>query len=134
MKSILFSVFFALMTLVSFAYSSTSYASDEIQVTDFETGVGLGCSGRCGYLAVTFKIKNLAYHKKVGILFRGDDGEWRELDASYVGQLEDGYEEWKISTNFSERGGRVEFVGKYDVDGKTFWDNNYDRNFAGDFL
>ncbi len=132
MKSVILSAFFTLFALLSF--SSASYASEEIRVTDIETGIGLGCYGRCGYLGVTFKIKNLAYHKKVGIMFRGDDGEWREVEAYYVRPLEDGYEEWKISTNFSERGGHIEFVGKYEVNGSVYWDNNYNHNFTGDFL
>ncbi len=132
MKTIIFSIAFTLLALLSL--SSTSYASEEIRVTDFETGIGLGCYGRCGYLAVTFKIKNIAYDKKVGVSFRGDDGEWRELEAYYVRPLEDGFEEWKISTNFSERGGHIEFVGKYEVAGKVYWDNNFNHNFTGDFL
>lgn len=132
MKSILLAVIFSLFAMLT--YAPSSFAAGEIQVTDFETGVGLGCYGRCGYLSVSFKIKNIDYHKKVGILFRGNDGEWRELEAYYVRPLEDGFEEWKISTNFSERGGNVEFVGKYEVKGAVYWDNNYDRNFTGSFL
>ena len=126
-----------LITLAMFAslapLSSVS-ASDEIRVTDFETGVGLGCYGRCGYLSVTFKVKNIAYDKMVGIFFKGRDGEWRELPASFSRPLEDGYEEWNISTNFGNRGEGIEFVAKYEVDGEVYWDNNFEQNFSGVLL
>ncbi len=126
-----------LITLAIFASLSPlshASASDEIRVTDFETGVGLGCYGRCGYLSVTFKVKNIAYHKNVGIFYKGRDGEWRELAAYYTRPLEDGYEEWKISTNFGNRGEDLEFVAKYEVDGEVYWDNNLDNNFSGVLL
>lgn len=113
---------------------SSSFAKDELLVTDYETRVGVGCYGRCGYLDVTFKVKNIAYEKGVSILYKGDDGEWHELPAYYSKPLEDGYEEWRISTNFSERGKHIEFVGKYEVNGQVFWDNNDYNNFIGNFL
>lgn len=132
MKSTFLAALFCFISLVSFA--SEALASDQIQVSDYETGVGLGCYGRCGYLSVTFKVQNIAYHKRVGVLYRDNGGEWREVEAYYVRPLENGYEEWKIATNFSERGQSIEFVAKYEVEGEVYWDNNNERNFTGTFL
>ena len=121
------------MTLISAFTLSSAFAADEITITDFQTGVGMGCYGRCGYLDVTFKIKNIAYEKKVSVVYRDINGEWNELEAHYSRPLENGFEEWKISTNFSERNREFEFVGKYEVQGQVYCDNNYSRNFFGIF-
>ncbi|MCK5884328.1 MAG: hypothetical protein KAG61_11615 [Bacteriovoracaceae bacterium] len=126
-----------LITLAIFASLTplaSASAADEIRVTDFVTGVGLGCYGRCGYLSVTFKVKNIDYDKSVSIFFKGEDGEWRELAAYYSRPLEYGFEEWRISTNFGSRGGSIEFVAKYEVDGEVYWDNNFKHNFSGVLL
>ncbi len=126
MKHFLAFVFFFVASL------SSVWASDEVRLTDFDTATGLGCYGRCGYISASFKVKNIAYEKWVGIYYRLNGGEWREIPGYYVRPLEEGYEEWKINMNVGERGQRIEFVAKYEVDGKTYWDNNNYQNFFGD--
>lgn len=125
MKKIYALVIFVLICL------NTAWAADEIRVTDFTTGTGLGCYGRCGYISATFKVKNIAYHKYVGIYYRLNGTEWRELPGYYVRPLEDGYEEWKINMNVGERGQNLEFVAKYEVEGQVYWDNNGSNNYFG---
>lgn len=110
----------------------TAFANDEIRLTNFETGTGMGCYGRCGYIAATFKVKNIAYEKFVGIYFRLNDGEWHELPGYYVRPLEDGFEEWKINMNVGERGQHIDFVARYEVSGQVYWDNNNQKNYHGD--
>jgi len=126
-------VFFFVLVSLGFNLEAAS-ASEEIRLTSYETGIGLGCYGRCGYIAATFKIKNISYQKDVGIYFRLNDGEWHELPAYYVRPLESGFEEWKININVGERGQRIEFVARYEVAGRVYWDNNSFNNYLGNLF
>lgn len=102
-----------------------------VQLMDFDTGVG--CNGECGYLEVSIKVKNIAYHKYVAIYYSENGGPWSELPAHYVRQLSHGHEEWVIETNFGKSGHSIEFAVKYAVGGQIYWDNNQNANYSGVF-
>lgn len=124
----------ATFIMISFCWLglATALANDEIRLVNYETGTGLGCYGRCGYISASIKVKNIAYEKLVTIFFRLNDGEWHELPAYYFGPLESGFEEWKIDMNVGERGQHITFVVRYEVAGHVYWDNNSTHNYQGD--
>lgn len=55
-------------------------------------------------------------------------GEWIDYKGSYVKTLEDGSKIWKVETSYA--GNDIEYAIKYQVDGKTYWDNNNDNNYT----
>ncbi|ATX77923.1 MULTISPECIES: carbohydrate-binding protein [Reinekea] len=81
-------------------------------------------------------VENLAYEKKVQLMYRDDDGEWATEDLSYSGSIGDGLETWSLWINRNITGPYaegealdLEFVLRYEVDGAVYWDNNLTRNY-----
>ncbi len=86
---------------------------------------------------ITIGVKNLAYHKVVGIVYTLDDWATNDVvNATYShGNLPDSHpgqpeaETWQLSVPLVGAS-RIEFAIFYEVDGNTYWNNNYQRNFA----
>lgn len=103
-----------------------------VQLMGYDTG--FGCSGNCGFLDVSIKVKNIQYHKKVSIFYSENGStQWSELPLQYARPLSHGYEEWVIQQNFSKSGNTIEFAIKYEVGGQIYWDNNRGKNYRGIF-
>jgi hypothetical protein len=75
------------------------------------------------------RVQNLSFHKAVAIHHSTKDGKWVDLAAKYEGPADASgkTELWKASTRDKNFGGQ--FVVKYSVDGKTFWDNNNGKDY-----
>lgn len=86
-------------------------------------------------------IKNLAYEKKVQIVYSTD--QWRSVkvaDARFEKYYSYGYtsvespndqgiENWTFRVTIPERIQSVEFAVVYSVNGQEFWDNNFGQNY-----
>lgn len=79
---------------------------------------------------IFLKVKNIAYEKKVTIHYSSYNG-WVDEPARYVKSLGDGYEIWEATVGVM---GGFEYAIKYEVDGKTFWDNNWNNYNNGDLI
>ncbi len=82
----------------------------------------------------TVKVADLAFDKSVSIYHEKLDGSWEEIPLSYSFDIDDQNEIW---TGESNNGGYNvsqvyddEFVVKYEVNGNTYWDNNYGTNYT----
>lgn len=75
-------------------------------------------------------VKNLAYSKKVTIVYTTDGwATTRTLDASYQSAFQGGYDRWTFF-QMAWQGDSFEFAVSYEVAGKTYWDNNDGRNYT----
>jgi len=77
-----------------------------------------------GYIEVA----NLGSNKQVSLVYQMDNGEWRELPATYHAPTHDNLEAWFFRTpNYTPstlRSIPIRFALKYTVNGVTYWDNN----------
>lgn len=81
------------------------------------------------------KVKNIDYNKKVYIHHSKLDNTWVDIPGSYKGQAEDGYEIWEVNINwnayaYSDYNYGDQFVVKFEANGNTYWDNNYNNNYS----
>ncbi|AOR25159.1 carbohydrate-binding protein [Clostridium taeniosporum] len=87
----------------------------------------------CGYYGGAVEgaicIKNLAYDKKVIVHYASGEGNsWKDKEAHYVKTNPDGSEVWSFRIAF--KGLFTAFAIKYEVNGKTYWDNNNSKNYS----
>jgi hypothetical protein len=121
-----------------------SFVDDELQATLEAKPVALLWaesykSGHYGIPALerTFRIvvQNLAYNKKVSVHHERIGQGWEDLAASYVGPAGNGNEIWEAKIMWNAMTGPstcpygTHFVLKYEVNGKTYWDNNGAQNY-----
>lgn len=83
---------------------------------------GTGSYGYQGSFNIV--VQNLAYEKQVSI-WAEQGGEWQDIEASYVEQLNDGLELWQAPASNSEGS----FVARFTTNGTTYWDNNNFLNY-----
>lgn len=88
-------------------------------------------------LNVTIGVKNLAYHKEVGIVYTTNG--WATFHTAYAsydkshlpsdhyGQIQ--AESWKLKISIGTARS-AEFAIFYNVNGQTYWDNNFGRNYS----
>lgn len=94
-----------------------------------------------GSLDVSVDVRNLAYTKNVAVVYSKDGGQtWQEAAASYVsgytyayGYLSSpnaqGIERWTLwLTNTGAQS--IRLAVRYTVDGQTYWDNNFGRDYV----
>lgn len=88
------------------------------------------CFSSSGKLEGDYEVilKDLSYEKKVSIFgdFGKPGGDWESKACKWKEfVIEDQYERWEVA----EKQRVNEFVIKFDVDGKTYWDNNGGKNY-----
>ncbi|KAG5640213.1 hypothetical protein DXG03_000546 [Asterophora parasitica] len=78
--------------------------------------------------ATPYLIKNIAYEKVVTVTYSNAAGNWvsgQTIYASYSGPISGtSYEIWKFSGSIGS-GGIKQFYLRYDVQGNSYYDNNY---------
>lgn len=82
-------------------------------------------------LSANIKVENIAYVKNVVLRFKDSYLDtWKDAPASYLKPLtkDNTYELWDVQAPFT--GKDIEFAIKYDVAGKTYWDNNEGKNYV----
>lgn len=94
----------------------------------------LGCSGQCEqrfHFWADLSVRNDAYQKDVGARWSADGWKsFQTVQASYVGDLGNGYEKWHLEAVIGEgtsQPDEVEFAVYASMNGTTSWDpnNNY---------
>lgn len=117
----------------------TSQASDKpVELYDAEI---IGDYSPPSYLDLTYyaigniAVKDLADDKNVIIRYTYDGVTWFDVPAYFVKNLDSGNELWSFKTiatekSFSHRiNYSCQFAIRYDVNGKTYWDNNGGSNY-----
>lgn len=79
-------------------------------------------------------VENLAFSKKVDVVWAGDDGVWHTLPAMYHSSPERDKEYWQAKTTFTpgpdkSLPGNIQFALRYKVLGREYWDNNRSLNY-----
>ncbi|WP_411676295.1 hypothetical protein [Caproicibacter sp.] len=82
-----------------------------------------------GYLGYV-DVKNLAYQKNVTVHYTTDGKSWQDVSAQYLkNDPEDPqYDVWEFS--IFAPSSPATFAIKYEVNGKTYWDNNNGNNYT----
>lgn len=76
-------------------------------------------------------VKNIAYQKVVTVRCTTDNWlTFTEVPATYESSLSNGLEIWTFSTQLPAGWSTLEYAVKYDVDGLTYWDNNFGSNYT----
>lgn len=94
-----------------------------------------GCSGICistHYFWADIAVRNLAFHKSVGVRYSGDAWQtYRIAHAKFEQDLGDGWERWgldvELGTGQNPPHAEIELAAFAQMDGETRWDpkNNY---------
>ena len=77
----------------------------------------------------TVQVADLAFDKSVSIFHEKLDGSWEEIPLSYSFDIDEDQEIWIGNQTTSSQVYADEFVVKYEVDGKVYWDNNNGANY-----
>ena len=85
-------------------------------------------------LSFFVSVDNLAFTKKIDIVWAGEDGVWHSLPASFHSSLDNHREYWSATALFHPSAdkylpGKIQFAVRYLVSGKEYWDNNQGLNF-----
>jgi hypothetical protein len=76
------------------------------------------------------RVQNIAFEKQVFVHHQQTDGTWTDIQASYVRNLDSGYELWRATFDHVGSGLGDQFAVGYTVNGNTYWDNNGGNNFV----
>jgi hypothetical protein len=94
-----------------------------------------GCTS-CASLNGKILLQNISYVKHVDVVFQtSSDTEWYTIPADFSSMDEKNNEEiwiFKSRSLSSLLTGKTQFAIRYEVDGKTFWDNNCNQNYTLD--
>ena len=104
----------------------------EVLLVSAEKGGGLGCYGLCADLTAKVRVANLAYAKTVSLWYSlNGGGSWTQANGQFERTLADGYEQWRVYISYIfPRETSVLFAVKYQVNGRTYWDNHYGTNYV----
>lgn len=103
---------------------------------------GGGFTFDTGWFEGEILVDNLAFHKRVGIIYTRDGGAtWNTVEGSYLGPVQavaasvSGVEVWKFKTpqlNVQPISDVYRFAVFFEVTdwGVTFWDNNFGQNYS----
>ena len=85
-------------------------------------------------LSILVLVQNLAFAKKVDIVWAGEDGVWHTLPAEYHSTSENDEEYWNATETFHSAPdkalpGDIQFALRYQVLGEEYWDNNNSLNY-----
>ncbi len=77
-------------------------------------------------LTFVLLVQNLAYDKRVEVVWAGEDGSWRTLHAEYAGPSGQNFEIWQARAAFplatvESLPGDIQFALHYQVAGRDYW-------------
>jgi maltose 6'-phosphate phosphatase len=80
-------------------------------------------------------VKNLAFVKKIDVVWAGEDGVWHTLPAMFHSMSEPNSEYWNATATFHSTPdialpGTIQFALRYEVMGQEYWDNNRGLNYV----
>jgi len=74
-------------------------------------------------------VKNLGFHKNVELVYTLNNGAtWDSISAGYASTLSSGTELWTSYLSWGAAA-QIEYAVKYEVNGQTYWDNNFGENY-----
>lgn len=85
---------------------------------------------------ITVAVKNIGFAKKVQLKYSLNNwASYKLADLSYEGPAEgQNFEYWSITLNLSESElNNIQYCVSYTVNGQTYWDSNFGRNFNSSF-
>lgn len=78
-------------------------------------------------------VRNLGFQKKVTVVYTLDGWATTKTSPAYFSSLVEGLDleiwNWYINEFYTTGGSGVEYCFSYEVNGQTFWDNNFGRNY-----
>lgn len=75
-------------------------------------------------------LKKLFKNNKVNIVYTYDNwNTYKEVAATYDKDFKNNLEKWNF--NIPNEKGQLKYAVYYQVNGKTYWDNNFDENYPG---
>lgn len=85
-------------------------------------------------LTFFMRVENISYDKQVDVVWRGNDGEWQTLPATYHSKLDEDKEYWSAEASFHLKEdqplpGNIEFGCRYQALDKDYWDNREGLNY-----
>ncbi|XXX81448.1 hypothetical protein WMF30_22075 [Sorangium sp. So ce134] len=93
-----------------------------------------------GWIEGEILVNNLAFWKRVGLVYTYDDGgTWHEVLASFLGPVKAvannvaGVEIWRFRTpqlTIHDSASAYRFAVFHEHNGTTFWDNNYGQDYS----
>ena len=86
-------------------------------------------------LSFLLLVENLAFVKRVDVVWSGEDGQWRTLPAHFHSTIDDHKEYWLARVAFTlgpdePLPGNVRFAVRYQTPGAEYWDNNHGENHS----
>lgn len=86
-------------------------------------------------LSFLLLVENLAFVKRVDVVWSGEDGQWRTLPAHFHSTIDDHREYWLARIAFTlgpddPLPGNVQFAVRYQTSGAEYWDNNHGENHS----
>jgi hypothetical protein len=88
----------------------------------------------CASIRGEIEVLNIAYAKKVSVLFSTGNNVWVEAPANYLASVDGNYEVWSFNSKLTDSGASyaeksIQMAVKYVVGGHTYWDNNNGQNY-----
>lgn len=107
---------------------------NELIVDSARIGTLIGCEDPCKGFFGNVLVKNLAYDKNVTVFFSVNGAEWLTAPAIFDKMVSEEFERWKWEINVTDNLPVVfiEYAVRYEVNGETYWDNNYLLNYRVD--
>ncbi len=79
---------------------------------------------------VTVELQNYAYEKEVVVRYTNDNwNSYTDVPMSYVSTNENGTENWVSNAVYMDDYNSFEFCVYYNVNGQTYWANNFNQNY-----
>ncbi len=107
----------------------------KIQLLYVENVITRKKSGVRQALSFFMRVENISHHKRIDVLWSGEDGVWQTLPASYHSSPEQDQEYWQARIDFQlspakSLPGNIRFGLRYQVPGVEYWDNNRGLNYS----
>ena len=108
-------------------YTRESAGLSMVKATRLTTGYN-------GKIDIGARVKNIAFEKKVTVRYTTDNwATYNDIDLSYSTNqpYDDGTELWNTELSISDNSySKLIYAIKYEVNGQTYWDNNFGRNYT----
>ncbi len=118
------------------------YMQDGLNISTDLFSSSLRCTGTTGTLQVNADVRNIAYTKTLNLVYTTDN--WRTVSSAplrygstygyggsnltaFPGQQQ--FERWGVTVNVPASTTQVKFAVSYTVNGQTYWNNNYGRDY-----